>query len=1846
MKLFTSTILIGILLLAASCSSTKKDTVPNSVTQFDNQFQQHITGFTGGLISRSENITINLSQAASEETMNNSSLGKELFDFEPEIKGKVVWKNKYTVEFQPEEELPSSEMYKAKFHLDKIINVEDRFKEFEFYFKTKDLIYQVFFYPYQNIEGDMVNVTGRLIFTDIVDSSLVRKMLTAQYNGGEKALKIKMNSPSNYTFMALNIKRLDKEAEFVITHTGEPIGLTTNGKKEQTIPSKNSFELLKANFKSGSSPHLQIVFSDDLDPYQELEGMISVKNQNDDNSESDFESIIEGNKIKLFFDNMPKGDRLLKIENGIKNSKGIRLTKSSAIEIYFEDAKPMLEVLGEGTIVPTTDGAHFPFKAINLRAVDVFVTKINSENMIQFFQENNLNGSSSIKRVGKEIWRETMTFDDKQHNLKKWNNFAVNISKFVEEDPQAMYHVSLKYKKTYSLYDCENINESASIQKMSQKESVEWSESDWNAYSWYSGDYYDDQYDEIREWDNPCGYRYYRNKQSAKNVIVSDIGVIAKAGSDNTLHIFASNLKSTDPIADAKIEYFSYTQKKLGESTTDAQGMSAKKFTEKPFVVCVSNNGQKTFLRLRDADSKSVSKFEVEGQTVKKGVKGYIYAERGVWRPGDSIYLNFMLEDKSNVIPATHPITFTLTNPTGVVVDKQVSNFGLNGLYDFRTSTFQNAKTGNYVAKVKFGNHSYTKIIKVETVKPNRLKINLSSENEILKKSADNKLTLHSQWLHGAKASGLKAKVEMRLSTMNTKFKGYRGYIFDDPHKYVSSSDKVVFEGNLNSEGNVDFNPELYSSNIAPGMLNAVFSTKVFESGGTFSIDRKTFTYSPFESYVGLRAPEGSMFGDALVTGEDHEIEIATVDEDGNPTNDEVEIKFYKIDHNWWWDSYNRNISSYINRSSTVAMDSKTMKLNNGKGIYKIRVDEPEWGRYYVKIKNTTSGHTTGKMIYIDWPYWSRKNRKSEENAAMLGFSVDKDKYQVGESVKLTIPSPKKGRALVSVENGTKILKKFWVETKSPETKLEIATTDEMAPNAYVHITLVQPHAATSNDQPIRMYGVVPLMVENPKTIIEPTIEMPSKLSPESTVSVRVGEKSKRKMTYTLAIVDEGLLDLTRFQTPDPWNNFYAKEALGVRTWDVYDDVLGAYGSRIDQLLAVGGDGAINRKPSAKANRFKPMVCFVGPFEYDGVSTNNHRIDIPNYVGSVKVMVVALGENESYGNAEKIVPVKSPVMVLASLPRVVGPEEIVTLPVTVFAAEEGVENVQVTVSSNDKMEVVGPTTKAVKFSGIEDKTINFKLKVKDKLGIGEVKIVATDGSNTARYEVELDVRPPNPPVTWTETKVLDADQAWDYDLKLNGIEGTNNVSVEVSSIPSINLGKRLKYLTSYPHGCIEQTTSGAFPQLYIGKITEVDSKTKTRMENNVSAAIERISMFQLSDGSFSYWPGNSYTSDWGTTYAGHFLLEAEKNGFNIPYRLKRNWKRYQRKKAREWYPKSNYQGKVYGLDQAYRLYTLALAGDEELGAMNRLKEANISTAAKWRLAAAYALIGRKEVARSLIQNADQSVAAYREFSYTYGSQYRDEAMILETMTLLEMKVEGMNKTIKLAERLSSNRWMSTQTTAFCLKAIGDFMSKQEGEFMEFEYQFDKASKYTTKTAKTNKVFTLKEKNQGISVKNNGKKMLFVKVIHTGVPLHDTEESHHRVLSMSFDFYNTSTGAKIDPLKIKQGTDFTMDVTIKNNGLEGNVDEIALTEIFPSGWEIHNARMNNYSSSSSYIEYQDIRDDRVSSYFDLRANKSIKVSIKLNASYLGKFYMPGILCEAMYDGNINAFQKGAWVEVVE
>ena len=640
---------------------------------------------------------------------------------------------------------------------------------------------------------------------------------------------------------------------------------------------------------------------------------------------------------------------------------------------------------------------------------------------------------------------------------------------------------------------------------------------------------------------------------------------------------------------------------------------------------------------------------------------------------------------------------------------------------------------------------------------------------------------------------------------------------------------------------------------------------------------------------------------------------------------------------------------------------------------------------------------------------------------------------------------------------------------------------------------------------------------------------------------------------------------------------------------------------------------------------------------------------MPNYIGSVRTMVVA-GQDGAYGNAEKTTPVKKPLMALATLPRVLGPSEKVSLPVTIFAMDDAVKNVNVAVKTNKMLKVIGESSKALNFKTQGDQVVNFDLDVAETIGKATVQIIATSGKEKSTYEIELDVRNPNLPVTKIQEAVLESGNNWSHEMPLHGMNGTNSLSLEVSTIPPINLEKRLNYLIRYPHGCIEQTTSSVFPQLYLSDIMEVESELKVRIQNNITAAINKIQKHQLSDGGFAYWIGSNSSSDWGSSYAGHFILEAEKKGYALPYGMKKQWINYQRDQAQKWNNTNSYYYNS-DLSQAYRLYTLCLAGSPELSVMNRLRESNdLSVQAAWRLAAAYQIIGKNEVAKKLVANRAMKVKPYRELSYTYGSGTRDQAMIIETLVLMGQKTKAASLVKDLSEELSSNQWMSTQTTAYALKAISDFTKGSKGKGgLNYTYTYNGSKTVKSDHAINISTLDVKEtqKSASISVKNNGNDIIFVRVVADGIPLAGDEESYSDNLNVSVVYKNTS-GDVISVDRLEQGMDFVAEVTVSNPGMKGNYHEMALSQLFPSGWEIHNRRMDIGGGNQSYdaFQYQDIRDDRVYTYFDLQRNASKTFKINLHAAYLGEFYLPAVRCGAMYDNSISALRKGKRIQVVK
>lgn len=1852
-KIFCLLLSLAILVPAMFSCKDKK-----SIKQkIDPGFGRYVSAFTSGVISAESVIQIRLVNDYAQKIESGQELEEGIVSISPSIKGKAYWKDARCIEFRSENQLKSGTTYKVNVKLSSLLEVEPKYKNLKFQFQT---IKQSFALVGEGLQSydktDMLyqKYKGYITTADVILDDEIESVLNASLNS--KQMSIEWNHSADrkkHEFVVDSVKREEDEGELKLEWDGASIGIDVDGEKEVEIPALNVFKVMSAKVIQQPDQYVSVRFSDPLQKDQNLKGLIRIEDV------SSVKFVVEGNEVKVYPAYRLSGTKTVRFEEGIKNAMNYALKKSKKMELTFEDIKPAVRLLGNGIISPSSQGLIVPFEAVSLSSVDIKIIEIFENNIHQFLQNNHLGETEDIKRVGRLILNKKIDLGmNRAVDLRKWNAYTLDIAKYINVNPGAIYSFEIRFKKEYALYSCgeeeEKEDNLSNVSELIAEQELEKEMKEWDSPQWYSRHYYPDGH-RWRDQDNPCTVSYYYGGRFVgRNIFASDLGIIAKGGNDKSITFAVSNLLSAQPEVSVELEIYNYQKQLMATSKTDKNGLATVQLDRKPFLLVAKKANQRGYLRLDDGSSLSLSNFDVGGQVVQKGIKGYLYGERGVWRPGDNMYLTFVLEDAEKLLPENHPVVFELINPQGQTVTQKVSTGGVNGFYSFVTPTDSEAPTGNWMAKVKVGGATFTKTIKIETVKPNRLKINLEFESEVLlSDNANQKASMEVKWLHGAIARNLKSNISLRLSPTKTSFKDFKTYTFDDPAKDFYADEEVIFDGKIDNDGKAVIDLNLKGNKSAPGMLNANFITRVFEAGGDFSIDMQRVKFAPYKSFVGMQMTESERGW--YLTDTDQEIQIATLNSDGKPVSrKDLDVKVYKIDWRWWWDAGQENLASYIGRSSTRVVSHKKVSTKEGKGKFDLNIKYNNWrdyGRYLIRITDPVSGHSTGQTAYFS-KWYGRTPDGMPGNATLLSFTADKEKYNVGEKAKITIPSSKTGKALVSIETGAKVLQAFWVDALDRETEFMIDITAEMSPNAYVSVSFIQPHAQTENDLPIRMYGVIPILVEDPNTRLQPEIKMPDVLEPEKEFEVTVSEKDGKAMTYTLAVVDDGLLDLTRFKTPNPWYTFYSREALGVKTWDMYDMVMGAFGARLESAFAIGGDEDMGKKKQAKANRFKPVVMFYGPYTLYPNDSKLHKITMPNYVGSVRTMVVA-GDKGPYGSAEKTTQVRKPLMILATLPRVVGPTESVKLPVTVFAMDPKVKNVKIKIQPNEYLLPQDGLGKSLTFEKIGEQVINFDLKVAAKLGIAKVKVLAESGNIKTTYDIELDVRNPNPRVVNVVDTLLKTGETWENVLKLPGMNGTNKGILELSSIPPIDFGRRLEYLIGYPHGCIEQTTSSVFPQLFLDKVTKLSADQKVDINENVQAGLNRLLSFQLANGGFSYWPGGSYANDWGTSYAGHFMLKAQELGYTIPIGMKAAWLRYQKSAAKNW-ESASYRGGVYysrhDLLQAYRLYTLAEAEIPDLSSMNRLREqSNLSQSAKWRLAAAYRLIGQTEVAEELIENLSVSVKAYREHSGSFGSDTRDRAMILETLSLLDKKTKAFPLVQKLSAELSSNQWMSTQTTAFCLIGMSEFAGRGDSKIMSVTYAMNDGE--LQDLSSDNPVIQIRldltSKAPKLKVSNVSEGVLYARVSMSGIPATGDQTSAEENLRMQVSYKNMQ-GNPIDVKSLQQGTDFKVEVRIENPGVMEHYEQLALTQIFPSGWEIVNTRFGDVDqvSTSDVPTYQDIRDDRVYTYFDLKRNKSKTFTIMVSAAYVGKYYLPTVSCEAMYDDRIHARKPGEWVEVVK
>ncbi len=1811
---------ISLLLLCAGCKQK---------IGFNPAEAELITNKTDGIIAPSSQIVVRFGSAMVDGSNVGIALTERVFDFDPKIDGVVKWTDPYTLSLIPNQDLVAREHYEGALDLKKLLpsaaNLPLDKIAIVFDVAGAEVVSSnVSFEPVDENNPDLVRIKGTIVFNFSVDEAKLKNAMEISRKGlfGKKlAFSLKAIDKNAFSFETDGIIRGKNADEYILKIDDSPIELAEDFERIVTLYPLSEFVVTEVtNISARDEPAFNICFSHDLDPARDYSGFVNCDppvenltikvNQN---------SLIVRGKFDL------GAQYQLTVRAGMKNHWGVAFANDQAFTASIPHMEPRIMFTHRGTFLPSSNKSTVTFTTVNLRKVHLTVKKVYANNVAYFLQDNDYKSAKSNRASG---YDNEYGYDDGYYGDYYYDNTFSRVGKVVLEteleigdEPDKVLQSALDLKKLIP----KNEQGIFIIELRAQKDYV-------FAYQFENGE----------DWEitNFLG----RNASVDKTIVLSDIGIYYKVAGKKHI-VYCTDLVSGKPLSGASVKLITFQNQVVTKGKTDGSGKIELEGDE-VFFVEAEKDGQRTMLKVASSNL-STSLFDVGGNSLSdKGLRAFIYTDRGVYRPGDSIYLSLILRNQDNTFPQNHPVTLNLKNPQDKTLVTKTSKTAVDGYYSFALVTDENALTGNWRAEISAGNEVFSHTIKVETIVPYRLKVKLEPQVERLdanSKSVDIKVT--SQYLFGSPAANLDCEGDYSLVPRNLNVKKYPRMSFENEAFTANQMTEPTISKKLSTSGEITFNWNLPKTLAeANNPYSVQFNCRVFEKGGRFVPATVSIPLDVHEYYVGVEKPVNRYFN------QNSKVNFRAMIVDKNGKNVEGRIINYRVYQNrshWWYDYNQRNNkASYKSMVGTTLITSGTVKTGSEPVAIAFEVEKD--GQILVELQDGDAGHVSGFFMYSFG--WSSDDTK---DACVLPIALNKEKFNIGDTVIVKISPVPKGNALLTVEKGYDILISKWQTVDKDTLVFRFAATAEMLPNAYAFVTVLQPHEQTTNDRPMRMYAVAPVMVEDHKTKFNLTISAPTEIKPNSDFEVSVKasgvSNSKKPTQLTIAVVDEGLLDITNFATPSPWDFFFAKQALMFQTYDVYSDVIGANWGEIFKKFSIGGDFAeySAKHGQSKVRRFKPVAMFSGVLTVDKSGVAKAKFHMPNYFGSVRVMVVGANEN-CYANAEKTIQVKSPLIVLSSLPRVMGPADNIYVPVSIFATKDGIGKTKVSISVDGVGSILGKKDTTVDMSKESETDVMFTLAADEAVGNMKVKITAANGANKAEEITELEVRASNPRVFDFKEIGVEAGKTAQLTLPTAGMEGTRKSRIVISRFANANFTGRMKGLIEYPYGCVEQTTSAAFPQLYLPDVFKLSTDERKRVDDNINAAIGRLRSFLMPNGKLSYWPNGNYHSNWGTSYAYHFLVEAKNKGYFVPDDLLRAISNSENTSA------TAAEGMFS--ERTYRLYVLALDKKPNLGAMNLLRQsalAKLSNAEKMHLAAAYKLAGSDAVAGEIFSKTDTLVDDNESYYYySYGSNIRSKAIMLECLLLFENMTKAQFIYRDISEQLASNRWYSTQTAAYSLTALGKYIRKvKAGGTFGAELIKPSGEHVKIDSSATAVYIDVSDYGQTYSIVNKGNTPIFASYEHSSIPLREGVTTSNNVLSLNVEWLNAD-GTQINLADIAQGEIFWGHFKVSKPQNYEQISNIALVQLLPAGWEIINTRLSWDALpdwSIHYVlereQYMDIRDDRICWFFTFNEYEShFDFLVKLNAVTPGHYFLPPTIVEAMYDEKIGAKVAGMPVKV--
>ncbi len=1743
-------------------------------------------------------------------------------EFTPPIEGKFVWQDSTRLIFSPDAPLPGDTKFKGVLNTSLLLKLSGA-KSFrgddEVSFYTQAFLLQSADFFYDRL-GDKktVGVRANLEFSYTVNPADLAKYLQIEIDGAEhKDFRIVTTEPAKVIPVEIGtLAQLEKPIKIEIDIDKDLVSpdtkthLTMDRPFAYTLPGVGELQILGHEFGyDGTESWIKIRTSQEVD-------VASAQTSIQVTPARKYKVVSEDRSGITLRGNFEPGSTFhLAIRAGLESILGAKTKNAYEADVIIGNVKPAFSFMSSSGVYMLLGGARtIELKTINLPKLYVRVSQIFQNNLVHFLDQG-----------------RHYDYD-------------------YEYDEEGNSSYSRKYRYSVGNYGRQLESKYINIANSANREVI--TPFDLGSYlrTDYKGFYLVEIANPGDEW-----------RSTAKLISISNLGIIVKR-SDRETHVFVVSLETNAPVSGATVNLISTSNQVIGTVKTDDDGLA--RFDNSTDVspgfnlkmVMAEKDGDLNFINLSDYEVET-SRYEVGGKRDVAGVyDAFLYGDRDLYRPGEKLYISGIIRKEHEKLPENMPVKVRVTNPKGTVLTELQKSLNEEGSFETTYQTSETALTGEYSVELYTGNGTFlaSRKVSVEDFVPDRMKINLAASKQTARPG--DKVTYDFTALNffGPPAAGRNWEFEGSYEAIPYRSKQFPGYEFSDDAASDFSTNPQVLEGETNGEGKGSAEIDVPGNVTARGLLRLRGRVGVFdESGRPVYQSAQTIIY-PKSYAIGLDNK-----GDYYVNpNTPQKVFIVAVDINDKAINNfRAQVDLVRLE----WHSVLRmhdqtRTLRYVSEQREIVVKSEQVVLNGAPLEYTYAVDRS--GDYLVRVSKVgDSGYNQFRFYSYSWGT-SDVTSFEINPEARVEMVFDKPVYAPGDQAKILFKAPFNGTMLVTLERNKLITYKYLTVEKN-SASFEVDVKDEYLPNVYVTATLFR--KIKDMQLPLMVgHGFEPLMVEKPANHLNVSITAPEKMRPKTKQNVTVHVPGQQDVCVTLAAVDEGVCQLKNYKTPDPYSFFYTKKALQTNSYDFFRDLLPEYIKDKTQTSSVGGDEESQMAKRASpfgVKRFKPVALWSGILKTNSAGDANVTLDVPEFSGELRLMALAY-KGESYGSAHVGMKVSDPVVITPALPRFLSPGDVMTMPITAFNTTEKPASLRFRIETQGGI-VAEQSSATLDVTANQEKYVNVTLRATDQAGKAVVKVKTEAFGEKLESVTELPVRPIAPFISEVSSSFVDGGTPVSVDVSDSYLPFNRKSYVTISPFPVVKFAKQLKYLVGYPHGCLEQTTSKAFPQIYLRDIANlIDPSILERGSPTyfVNEAIAKIVSMQRNDGAFSYWPGGDWTNDWTTVYATHFLVECKKAGYAVPEgtlnsalsaitQIARNNRTFDY--TYYWNNRATVK-RIADKSAVYALYVLAAAGKPETSVMNfyRTSKALLTTDTQYLLAGAFALSGDRKTAKEILPQEFSLEEAERTSGLWYDSPIRANAIVLNV--LLETDPNNVNiprYVDYLGKIFDTYSWYSTQDAAFTLLGFGKAARMAAGGKMTG--QVTAGSKNFSYDG-GNKRFDADLFGKKVTLSLSGQGRVFYSVVTEGIRKDGKVKIEDKNLRIRREFFDRN-GSPVNLENIRENSLVIIKLTLTADVTE--LDNIAIVDMLPGGFEIENPRLTEtteygFIKGTSTPQYVDIRDDRINYYTSLNGERQKVFFYMVRAVSRGEFQYAPVTAEAMYDGSYYSASGQTKLRVVE